>query len=55
MEDYKVTAIYPVLCKECKRYLKVGDNSYICGRTFGLTCAKPNDFCSYGERKQDGK
>lgn len=54
-KDYTVDAGYVIRCKECKSYLKIGYKSYICGKTFGLTCARPDDFCSHGERKQDGK
>ena len=55
-KDYTIDALYVIRCKECKSYLKIGDKSYICGKTFGLTCSKPNDFCSYAERRvQDGK
>ena len=55
-KDYTLDASYVIPCKECKSYLKIGDKSYICGKTFGLCNAKPNDFCSYAERRvQNGK
>lgn len=54
--DYTVDAGYIIRCKECKSYLKIGEKSHICGKPFGLPCAKPNDFCSLAERRvQDGK
>lgn len=55
-KDYTLDAGYVIRCKECKSYLKIGDKSYICGKTFGLTRSKPDDFCSLAERRgQDGK
>ena len=37
-----------VRCSECKRY---STEFQMCLRSSGLTNAKPNDFCSYGERR----
>ena len=53
-KDYKVDAAYPVLCDECKSFLKMG-KSHICWNPEGLPNAKPTDSCSRGERDQDGK
>lgn len=43
-----------VRCKDCKHYFHFGDDVYGC-RTFGMMKTKPDGFCSYGERKTDGK
>ena len=43
-----------VRCKDCKHY---DDNSDLpgCVNEFnGLVCSRENDFCSYGERRNDG-
>lgn len=53
-EYYKVDAVYPVLCKDCKSYLDIG-KTHICWNPEGLPNAKPTDSCSRGERMQDGK
>ena len=43
-----------VRCKECKEYIPwMPDGTHICmrlGNYYGNT--KPNDYCSYGERKE---
>ena len=48
-------ATIPVRCKECKHYedhkLKIFEN---CVRKGRLIPMKPDDFCSYGERRTDG-
>lgn len=49
--------VVPVVrCKDCKKFVQMGDTpmSRVCIRTGGLSMAKPNDFCSYGERRTDG-
>jgi hypothetical protein len=49
----EINAVPVVRCKECKYYenprLKVFEN---CCRKDLLTPMKPNDCCSYGERKE---
>ena len=52
-KDYTVEAVYVVPCKKCKSYLKIGNELYICGKTYGLCRPKPDDFCSYGERREE--
>lgn len=46
----------PVRCKDCKHYEKTtlgnGDRC-MCNKFLGLTIPKPDDFCSYGERRSD--
>lgn len=45
-----VDAVPVVRCKDCKHYKPEG---YECGCDFagGLSYVKPDDYCSYGERK----
>ena len=59
-----IDAVPVVRCKDCKRFTACGD-SYVCGHAlptkplsqyllYGtdiLAEVKPDDFCSYGERK----
>lgn len=52
MEDYKVTAIYPVLCKECKHCTEAINRTFCLD--WGYSC-DPDGWCYKGERKQDGK
>lgn len=51
-----IDAVPVVRCKDCKHYEihrpKVLEN---CERNGYLIPMKPDDFCSYGERKEDGK
>ena len=55
MEDApEVDAVEVVRCKDCKHYechkRKIYEN---CVRDYRLVPTKPNDFCSYGERRTD--
>lgn len=43
-----VDAVPVVRCKDCKHY-DIGGSCIICG----FQSRKPDDFCSYGERKDD--
>ena len=51
-----VDAVEVVRCKDCKWYQirKWDDNKpqYDCRKTHALLNVKPNDFCSYGERRE---
>ena len=47
-----VDAVPVVRCRECK-HLMFSDFYGECKRG-NLGIAKPDDFCSYGERKEDG-
>lgn len=51
----KNNTIDVVPCKKCKSRLKIGKDSYICGNPRGLARLTPDSYCSYGERKPDGK
>ena len=43
-----------VYCKYCKHFRRNNENDTYCGCVGGLTDPEENDFCSYGERKDDG-
>ena len=47
-----INAVPVVRCCECEHY---NPEEYFspCVIPQGLECAKPNDFCSYGHRKED--
>lgn len=46
-----VDAVPVVRCKDCKHYRNYPDGlCYLCA-----VCVEPDDFCSYGERRDDGK
>ena len=49
-----VDIVEVVRCKDCKRFVvnKEAVTSY-CTRGLQNTYAKPDDFCSYGERKEN--
>lgn len=55
-EDIKsmptISAVPVVRCRECKHY-KPEEYFSPCVLPQGLECAKPDDFCSYGQRKDD--
>ena len=44
-----------VRCKECKHWTKWSDGEMFCGRLDGGIGTDADDYCSYGERKEDGK
>ena len=47
LEDMQTVDAVPVVrCGECKHY----DGKWMC-KISGVPSRKPNDFCSYGERK----
>lgn len=54
--DYLIAndVVHVVRCKDCKHYEKTtlgnGDRC-MCTKFLGLTIPKPDDFCSYGEKK----
>lgn len=42
-----------VRCKDCKRYLNVNEEGQIeCCTRYLVNKFNPNDYCSYGERKE---
>lgn len=47
----------PVRCKDCKRCFKHTtkrnkQNMWLCMRNEMEVCVRPDDFCSYGERRE---
>ena len=46
-----ISAVPVVRCRECQHYKS---EEYFCPCVLpqGLECAKPDDFCSYGQRKE---
>ncbi|MDB7955314.1 hypothetical protein [Flavonifractor plautii] len=46
-----IDAVSVVRCRECK-YYKPEEYFSPCVLPQGLECAKPDDFCSYGQRKE---
>ena len=44
--------VHVVRCRECKHY-KPEEYFSPCVLPQGIECAKPDDFCSYGKRKED--
>lgn len=56
MDAETVDAVEVVRCKECKRCFKHTtkrnkQNMWLCMRNEIEVCVRPDDFCSYGERK----
>lgn len=50
-KENTISAVPVVRCRECK-YYKPEEYFSPCVLPQGLECAKPNDFCSYGQRKE---
>ena len=51
-----VDAVEVVRCKDCKHYEKTtlgNRDRRMCTKVLGLTIPNPDDFCSYGERKDN--
>ena len=48
-----VDAVEVVRCKDCK-YLIADDGDYCCD-LHEFICKQDNDYCSWGERREDGK
>lgn len=46
-----ISAVPVVRCRECRHY-KPEEYFSPCTLPQGLECAKPDDFCSYGQRKE---
>lgn len=52
LEDAPTIDAVPVVrCRECRHY-KPEEYFSPCVLPQGIGCAKPDDFCSYGERKE---
>lgn len=53
IEIAKTPGVEAVLCKDCKHWVQTDDVGY-CDNPDGLdNYARPNDFCSYRERRTD--
>ncbi len=55
-EAHAVDAVEVVRCKDCEEYIPWLDGEKICGRVgsyYGNT--KPDDFCSRGNRRTNGR
>ncbi|MBQ8360010.1 MAG: hypothetical protein IJX37_08950 [Oscillospiraceae bacterium] len=49
-----VDAVEVVRCKEGKHYMlwEDSDDKKTCAKSIGLMVSSPDDFCSYGERRE---
>ena len=47
----------PVRCKDCKHYMlwEDSDDKKTCAKSIGLMVSDPDDYCSYGERKDNDR
>ena len=50
-----IDAVPVVRCAKCKHFRRNEMDDTYCACVGGLTAPEGNDFCSYGERKDDGK
>lgn len=48
-----VDAVEVVRCKDCKHYRTYSTFVLDCCRGHGMTYVNANDFCNYGERKEN--
>lgn len=62
LTDYLISkgVTIPVRCGECRYHEQHTQNNYYCGRAEEFSeiitnWVEPNDFCSYGERKEDDR
>ena len=54
LDGDSVDAVEVVRCKDCKHWAQLESGGF-CDNPEGLLCFdKPNDFCCYGERKDNG-
>lgn len=53
VEDFaSVDAVPVVRCQDCKNFHRNNENDPYCADRRGLSDPEPDDFCSYGERRQ---
>lgn len=50
-----IDAVPVVRCKDCKNYGHNFENDTYCKSVNGLTDPEEDDFCSYGEPKEDAE
>lgn len=48
-----VDAVIPVRCAQCNHFKRNLENDTYCSSVNGLTDPEEDDFCSYGERRDD--
>ena len=49
-----INTVEIVYCKDCKHKVRTDANGIvICSEEHGMYCPTENDFCSYGERRDD--
>ena len=49
-----INTVEIVYCKDCKHKARTDANGIvICSEEHGMYCPTENDFCSYGERRDD--
>lgn len=53
MNAPSVDAVIPVRCAQCKHFKRNLENDTYCSSVNGLTDPQEDDFCSYGERRDD--
>ena len=54
VEDFpSVDAVPVVRCQDCKSFRRNNENDPYCADRRGLSDPKPDDYCSYGERREE--
>ena len=48
-----VDAVEVVRCKDCEYYHLMEEGFYDCREVWGLDLPQPEDFCSYGKRREE--
>ena len=48
-----VDAVPVVRCQDCKNFHRNNENDPYCADRRGLSDPEPDDFCSYGERREE--
>ena len=53
-KDYEpVNYVGVVKCKDCEYYHLMEEGFYDCRDVWGMDMPKPDDFCSYGKRREE--
>lgn len=52
-DELTVDAVPVVRCKDCKNFRRNDENDPYCADRRGLSDPEPDDFCSYGERREE--
>lgn len=48
-----IDAVEVVRCKDCEYYHLMEEGFYDCREVWGLDLPQPEDFCSYGKRREE--